>query len=603
MSHFTDQIKDGLKRDGNVTIYNTARTPVEQLSASEPALDGSSLPTTPLDYRAAPGGAEGVLVPSAPPCQPTCYEETIKTRTTQINAISQAIEAGERLARHQQKIIDDNALWTLRTQLCDQPIRPLRRTRTVDVPPPLDHLPVDAEKFVRALGGESLNRRQIGFAGLLGTTLAAAGGNWSIRDASGRVQIVTGYIVASAPSGVGKSDIMGILRRPFVDTERLMIHGFAQSNVPMTRQLKAALKVANANAIKKQTKILNETGNLDEAIDASRVDFEHVERIEERLRTAQSAPKILFDHVTMEQLPFEMAAQGGTATILDAEGGILSQIRQANDTILLKGFTAEEFMTSTRISGSLTIPLPRLAICVFVQPGKLAHFLAQPWVIDHGLAARFLYVLSGNEAPGSRPTVPEVNQIWYQSMITRLLAIRKPYTDGNIGAGRILTLSRNAAGILDAFSMTSQREYSGALEAIRLFANRLPHHAKNLAAAIHLLHYTDTAEDHEIDRTSMESGIACAQFFAEHARAALDPSYRDGPIYAGKIFEWMARHHWSCFSEREAHRGIGSGRCSAAQVRAGLDELEHANYVRRYQMSTRSITYVVHPQAYMTPLS
>lgn len=600
-----DLIRNGLKEDVDITVYDTESPPPASFPAASTCSGGISVSTTLHGQQIVPhrkGDAPATL-PYTASHQAADFEEAIKARTTQFNTISRGIEAEERLARHQQKIIDANALQFLEAQLNSQLIRPLQRTLAVGVQPPLNRLPVDAENFVRALGGENLGRRQISFAGLLGATLAATRGNWAIRDASGRVQAVTGYIIAAAPSGFGKSDVMSVLRRPFAEAEHLMIHDVTQNRVLTVCQLKALLKAAKATATQKQAKILRETGDLDEAIESSRIDFGHVETIESRLQAAQSTPKILFDHVTMEQLPFEMAAQGGVATILDAEGGMLPQIRQANDAILLKGFTAEEFMASTRSSGNLTISHPCLAICVFVQPGKLAHFLAQPWVIDHGLAARFLYVLSGNQAPESQPIVPEAGQAWYQRTIRHFLAIPRPHADGNAGAGHILTLSRNAEGVLEAFHMTSQREYSGAFEAMRLFANRLPHHAKNLAAAIHLLRHTDRAEDHEIDESCMEGGIACARFFAEHALTALDQSHRDGRIYADKIFGLMARHRWWRFSERDAHRGIGSGRCSAAQIRAGLDELERANYVRRYHTSTRSTIYVVHSQAYMTPLS
>ena len=51
------------------------------------------------------------------------------------------------------------------------------------------------------------------------------------------------------------------------------------------------------------------------------------------------------------------------------------------------------------------------------------------------------------------------------------------------------------------------------------------------------------------------------------------------------------------FTERQAHRGVGSSRYKMPQVRAGLDELEKHNFLRSLFTSSGRI-HVVNPSVW-----
>ena len=80
-----------------------------------------------------------------------------------------------------------------------------------------------------------------------------------------------------------------------------------------------------------------------------------------------------------------------------------------------------------------------------------------------------------------------------------------------------------------------------------------------MAGAIHLMTHIEP-QSKEINDQSMHAGIAWAEFFRVHAEAAFTPEARDGIADALKIYNWMKRHRPHTFTERDAHRGTGSGR-------------------------------------------
>ena len=188
---------------------------------------------------------------------------------------------------------------------------------------------------------------------------------------------------------------------------------------------------------------------------------------------------------------------------------------------------------------------------------------------------------------------------WYRELIRRLLRIQRPVpvTTENERTFHVLRLNSEARARIGRYGRDIDRQiHDGLFQNYPAFGAKLAGHAARLAGAIHLMTHIEPQSE-EITDHSMHAGIAWADFFRVHAEAAFTPEARDGIAYALKIDNWIKRHRPCTFTERDAHRGIGSGRASIAQIRAGIDELERRNHLRRYITGVGAIS-VVHPQAY-----
>jgi hypothetical protein len=294
----------------------------------------------------------------------------------------------------------------------------------------------------------------------------------------------------------------------------------------------------------------------------------------------------------------QLEQQGEAIGIFEAEGGFWKhRLRPSGDDILLKSYTGESFGSDTKTQGSVFLRAPVVAICTLVQPNVLEALYRDADLVEHGLVPRMLPILAPSQIPYSFQTeVPNELMIWFRSHVRSLLEIERPQGDVDERTFHTLTLTPEAKAEFDLFSQEVGRQMAaGMFEGYQAFGSKLAGHAVRLAGAMHLLKH-GSPHHHEIDRDSMISGIALAEFFRQHAKVAFDPCARNGVLYAQKILAWIQRSRPAQFTEREAHRHACS-RANIDQVRAGLDELERHNFIWRY-VTGKSPICVVHPHAY-----
>lgn len=579
-------------------LPNASPQPCHTAFATNNGIEGSRVTKQDHALTAGPAPHESntARLAASPPDDPLT---AMKQQTAYNNAISGNIESQRRMNRHLQDFYDQQALNNLLAQLSALPLSPLRKSVGCEAHPPLGHLPPEAADLVRQLGGDDLGRRQAACACLFGLVFATARGNWMLKDTRGIAQQLTDYLIVSAPSGWGKSTMLNGFRSMLAEYERDLQQAFqradkASDNEAKLIALKEAEKSVRANIRKACRK---SASNLpDPALTA-----QLAELLEGRRNMAAddaAVPRLLFDRVSMAQLPYEMAAQGGVAAIFGDEGGILQQIRPDMDDLFVKGATGEAFSTSNRKEGLVTITHPCLAVLLLVQPSKLALLFGNDEIVDHGVAARFLSIMThippeGATIPGRPPDLT-----WLRGKVRSLLDKSHRDSDGiNTLPRHTLTFDAAALDLLDDLVRRSREQIAtNVSDGLRHFIDRLSWHARNLTGAIHLLRH-EHPEKVAIDAATVEAGVAFAEFFLEHARAAYDPASRSGIAFAAKILRWMTRERQSLFSERDAQRGVGH--CTAAQIRSGLDELIRSNHVCRYLAPRRPAIYVVHPRVYL----
>jgi hypothetical protein len=528
------------------------------------------------------------------PFPPDAYA-TMQQWTATNNTVSNYYESGQRLLKNYATDIDDRTINNIRTQLSFQTILPLRKYLEISAAAPVQLLPPSAANLIHSTAAALGVPEEMTLVALLGAFVIAARGNFRIKLNDNWFEALTGYLLVGAHSGERKSSVIEFFRRVFDDEEQNLQQQFGRSGSQTEERV--LWKVLKKMEHDLACSIVENGGEIDPE---TRTQFVQLEQLRKKIKQRKAPPRILVDTPTLEALAFELEMQNESLGIFEAEGGFWKhRLRSSRDDILLKAFTGEPFVPQTMAQGPAHLRSPVLAICTFVQQNVLDALYRNDELTEHGLTARFLPMFAPTKSRNLQNPrdVPPNLYNWYLRQIRALLRIERP-----AGADRtfhILGLSRDAKAQLDRFDRDIRQQIdSGLFEHYQAFGNKLAGHATRLAGAVHLMNHT-APHDHVIEADTMECGIALAEFFRQHAAAAFNPEARDGLVFAHKIWKWMLRERKEFFTERDALRGACS-HSTIVQVRAGIDELERHNYLRRHIRSRgKSSVCIVHPSAFL----
>jgi len=497
---------------------------------------------------------------------------------------------------------DIQILDAVRYQLSQHPVYQLPQSPAVQAPLPIHLLPQSARDLVTSSASAIGVHPEIALACLFAAVFIAARGNYRVRVNDHHMEALTEYVLVSAPSGQRKSAILEFYRAVFITVQAEMQAAYVENGLANDRNiLHAALKKAEAALADRLQKKTAELGAVDLARMALKEDMNAIENLRKSARDCRSLPRLLVDTSTPEALAFEMAVQSEAIGIFEAEGGIWkNRLPSSRDDILLKAYTGEPFASDTRTQGAVRLQAPIAAICNLVQPNVFNAVYTNADLVEHGLVPRVLPLIAPSWTPLEIPLFTEVPAglaEWYDKLIRTLLKIQRPAGQDGVRTIHTLTVSNEAKAEFDRFShycrgITVERAQDG-IGGYQAFISKLAGHAVRLAGAVHLMKHP-IPQNHQIDAESMQCGTAFAEYFRLHATVAFDESARDGISHAPLILDWLRRHRLPHFTERQAQRGIGSGRHKVAQVRAGLDVLCRHNYVHGTYIS-KGLVYVTNP--------
>lgn len=546
----------------------------------------------------------GPIMPSHQPLVFNPYAE-MQSQTTAINIVNSHYESGKRLAKNYQKFIDDSNLNALLSQMWNLQILPFRKSLEINKLAPIDYLPVKAQEFVDSAAMNLGVSAEIVATCLFGATFIAARGNFKIRVDDNWSEVLTAILILGAQSGDRKSAVLDLMRPVFESVESELRMQFDRSahhsNRPILEQILKKMERNLANKARKMMEMQNCSFDMVES--KLKAEFAAAEQMRRSLQKPKSAPRLLLDTPTLEALAIELERQGEAIGIFEAEGGFWKhRVKPETDDILLKAYTGEAFSSHTKTLGSVDLQSPVLAVCSLVQHDVLQALYANAELTGHGATPRVLPVFLPSRRPEQRGLwtgIPSEAMGWYTQLIRRMLSIRRPgpVMHENERTFHVLRMSSEARGRIGRYGRDIDSQIrDGRFEKYPAFGAKLAGHGIRLAGAIHLMTHFEP-QSTEIDDKTMDAGIAWAEFFRVHAEAAFTPEARDGIAYAQRIYDWMKCHRPQIFCERDAHRGIGSGRHSIAQIRAGIDELDRCNLLRRHFTGKKAL-FVVHPSAY-----
>ena len=525
----------------------------------------------------------------------------VQQQTLTNNAIAGHLRSWENRATQELKAFDHQNLTTTTANLAQLPIFPLSDGIMVNAPLPFNRLPRKARQLIRAISAEFEVPQEMVTACLLATISIAAQGKFKVRVNDHHIEVLTLYLLVAAASGKRKSVTVDFFRNIIQTVEGELRHECAARGSGALRKLAAAtIKKMEAKLADRFAELIAEHGDIEVAEELLAKEISDLEQLKASLSKRKALPRILVGISTLEKLAEIMAGQDEAIGLLDAEGGALKNIIKNPDMLdlVLKGFTGEPFSYDTKTAGSVSMTCPTLTICFIAQLTVLEAAYQNEELIARGMMPRFLSVILSNHVQTSlnpHDGIPQELTEWILETVRRLVRIRQPEAADGKRCPHVIDLSPGAKAEIDHYSlMIKQQIQNGVFDQYSAFGDKLVGQAVRLAGVIHLM----TAEDplsETIDAEAMRCGVALAEFFRQHAAIAFSPEARDSVIFAPKILKWIRRHRIRDFTETNALRGVGHAKI--AQIRAGLDELDRHNFVRRVY-TARGRTYCVHPNAY-----
>ena len=544
-----------------------------------------------------------VIQPLVPQWTPSI--DAIQQQTAANNAVAGHLQSWRRRATEEQKAVDTQNINALVSQLAQCPISPLPTGLEICASPPVRMLPERARQLISAVASTCGVPIEMPLVCLLGAITIASRGKFKVRVTDRHEEVVTEYFLASAASGQRKSAVVDFFRKIIVQEEVDLQRGFSNACHETAHHLwRRVIKKEEAELANRLRDLVHQHGDRQIAQSLLSAEMAELERLKTNSHKRTVPPRLLFDMATPEKLAAEMACQGEAMGIFEAEGGSLRKIIRSGHhlDLYLKGYTGECCTFETKTNGSVHLNKPVLGICIVAQHSILDAVFRNPQLAERGLAPRFLplFIPSNSGAWNEYPVdIPAPLIEWYTEWVQKMVCVPIPIGPAGERSFHALELSWEAAAEVDRYRRTVDRQMrNGDFEHYAPFGDKLVGHAVRLAGIAHLLKH-EAPQSHPIDEETMACGTALAEFFRRHAAAAFSPDARDGVTYAPMILKWMRRHRVPYFTERDAHRGIGSGRHTIAQVRAGIDELERSNYLRSLFASTDRI-HVVHPSAHLT---
>lgn len=479
-----------------------------------------------------------------------------------------------------------------------QPI-PIIDDVDINIEPPLNALPAQ----VVALMNSTSCFLNVPVATLIPALMAAiftaTCGKFRIEVRNDYTELFNEFLIAVMPSGFNKSGIVKIFIKPLVKFIEKRQAEFDDKARNQKREMQLYKRV--------ERKHFNKLADQVEGGDIAEIDqrFKEIEKklepLKNKLREVPSRPNLFSDFPTTKKLGENMKAQNEVGSILEAEGGLFKcRVRPVDDILYLKAYTGEPYGNETATNGSVILQSPCLTICSYIQPGVAADLYSKEKLKDDGLLPRFLILFCLTKPLNYNANPQDINpelMAMYENKISSILDYC--WEESREGRNREIEIIRMTDNARQEYSNFSHKvkiqTHEGRFKNCEAFASKLAGHAVRLAGAVHFLEHDEPWEK-PIGSSAMRSGIALAEFYAEHALFAFDKKQNDSFVYAKKIHKWVKRNRVATFEQRDAQRGVGH--CKNYQIEVGIDLLQKNNYLASYLNYKGKMIYVVNPNTF-----
>jgi hypothetical protein len=351
----------------------------------------------------------------------------------------------------------------------------------------------------------------------LGVASAAIGAGLEIVSAADRVTRANLFLLASAESGSGKSQVFRRIAEPIVEHQHQLHEIFKEKTAP---QLASEIAVLNREAASLEKKAARSADDDDRRLMLGELEYKN--SLLAKLKQKNSPPCITCGDVTSEKLAVLLAvnreilfsASPEARQIVDIVCGRYNATRSTDEAIYLSGFSGDFLRVDRLGRDPLTLRKPCLSALWLVQPDAMARLFETETLAQSGFLPRFL-VCHTQAAPrkiaeGESQAISDAIRVQWAGLIADLLAnyhaAEKPFR---------VEPSPEAKRLLDDFFNDVVDRRTGELSDVGQFASRYGEQAWRVALTLHAALYGRDAHNHPLDTETARHAIAVVQWFVD----------------------------------------------------------------------------------------
>jgi len=407
------------------------------------------------------------------------------------------------------------------------------KTRSLELPEfPVDCLPDKFGDAVRTITAAFQLPPGLGGSVVLGIMALACQGKFVVSPREDWVEEVSLYVVASAPSGSGKSIVFKTLLEPVNDFEMIRQRDTEMERCKIKARrgiLEGRLKNARKSAFDG-----DETAQEDVlSIMKELVQLEDIPTCE--LYTSNATPEAVTEQLCLHHGRYSLfTSEGGE--FFDILGGRYSNNGKCNIDIFLKADSGESIRTH-RVGQNgkpLILEEGHLTIALCVQPLVLEKAFQVREFVKRGLMGRFL--MCDLPSPfGSRDMNPPLmdRQVMgnYSSKVQELLAFCSQLEANRVD--KTLIFDDNAYARFTDFRQRIEEGLGtfGQYRGITECASKLPGRVARVAGLLHIADLFQNSDPAKIPvcQTTVERAIAIGEYYLAHA-LALEGNIKKTPV-------------------------------------------------------------------------
>ena len=551
------------------------------------ALPGASFPAERLVEELRQVDARHVvLAPDADPAGDRCREKAVPTlAAADIKTLLLSLPGGADLADCL-AAADDPAEWLaaaiadVQAQAQEQQAsspsereaeEPWRPLPGAPPPFPLEALPTDMRRWVKAIAEETQTPPDLAALMGLGTLSAGALGRAVVN--CGWLEELALYLIVALPPGERKSQVMREAREPLRGIEREL----QELSAPQRREQAQRREILEGQKDKLRKAAIGQTDpearKLTEG-ELTQIGTE-LDELDELVK-----PRLLCDDVTPEGIAKLLAAHERIAVIA-AESALIDNLLGKYDGggnpnlhLVCQAYAGEATWIDRTSGDPKALERPLLAITLAPQPHVLERMISHPIARAQGFAGRFAFSLPrsnlGSRDVDAKSASSEVRAAWaaiIRHVCPPQSGDRSDRTTGTVdscpssvtsvthslegGSNNIISLSPDARALFRAFrvEMESRLTLDGDL---RPFGEYVTKHEGRVARIAGLLHLVEYEIEAPISATTMRGALQIGEYLLAHTMIAL----KVGDEITRRQFQWLEAREQSTVSQREIHRGL-----------------------------------------------
>lgn len=327
---------------------------------------------------------------------------------------------------------------------------------------------------------------------------ASIGKGLLILGAKGRRTMGNLFVLISAPTGVGKSTVINILRQP-IDMILDYLQACADSHCALPPPPPQMMECDDESH-----------GDLDvlppPAGDA-----------ESQKQTEGSPLRLVCSDTTGPALAKILRENNETILVATPEAG--NQLDEASKAaslfgqMLLKGYSGDKVEIDRATKEPVILNQPCITVCWLCQPHRVSKFFGSEKLMEDGLIARFLFV----ETKVGMPYMPEDDRTIPVSIINGYSAIVSELYDAYRGRGghaEIVRISDEVYGIMRDYHNECVRQLEEVDNNLRYCIPRWTEQAWKIMLVLHATEHGAKAHLLPVDRQTAERAITLMRWYA-----------------------------------------------------------------------------------------